>query len=88
MPVLRTSSNFRWPRSFPNPVSFGAHSGMVESFDADVGLGSVSDETGAEWLFHCTEIADGTRLIEVGTEVRFEVGYGGPGRWEAFAVTR
>jgi cold shock CspA family protein len=66
---------------------FGTRSGRIDSFDAEVGLGHVIDDDGVRWLFHCTSIADGTRLIAVGTPVRFEVRSGGPGRWEAFAVT-
>jgi hypothetical protein len=33
--------------------------------------------------FHCTQIADGTRTIDVGTAVTFEVRAGAMGRWEA-----
>ena len=49
----------------------------------DVGLGTVRDEDGREWPFHCTQIADGSRTIDVGAPVVFEVGPGAPGRWEA-----
>lgn len=68
-------------------MGFGNHRGVVRQFDADVGLGEVEDETGARWLFHCTAIADGTRNIEVGTAVDFELRSGGPGHWEAFALS-
>jgi cold shock CspA family protein len=46
--------------------------GRVTAFDEYVGLGEVTtaDDT---YLFHCVEIADGTRTIEVGTEVEFEL---------------
>ncbi|MEM7271542.1 MAG: hypothetical protein AAF547_00555 [Actinomycetota bacterium] len=60
--------------------------GRVDSFDAEVGLGQVIDDTGARWTFHCTTIADGTRRIETGAPVRFRLGPGGPGRWEAFDI--
>lgn len=50
-----------------------ALSGVVESFDADVGLGVVRSPTGASYQFHCIEIADGTRQIGVGVQVTFEV---------------
>jgi cold shock CspA family protein len=63
----------------------GAHTGVVAAYDPDVGVGSVESE-GVEWLFHCTTITDGTRQIEPGTHVRFEVRAGGPGLWEAFDV--
>ncbi len=68
-------------------MSLGSAQGVVEEFDAEVGLGTVVDSDGVRWPFHCTAIADGTRTIEVGTEVRFERSWGGPGRWEATAVT-
>jgi cold shock CspA family protein len=47
--------------------------GRVVDFDEHVGLGHVADESGAELLFHCVEIADGTRTIDVGTRVQFDV---------------
>lgn len=68
-------------------MSLGTRTGVVADFDADVGLGHVVDDGGDRWQFHCTAIADGTRAIDVGTAVSFDVRSGGPGRWEAFAVT-
>jgi len=62
--------------------------GTVASFDEDVGLGTVEGEDGGTWLFHCTRIADGTRTIARGAAVVFEIGPGGPGRWEATAVVK
>lgn len=47
--------------------------GTVTSFDDDVGLGEVTAADGRRLLFHCVEIADGSRTIEVGTAVRFDV---------------
>jgi cold shock CspA family protein len=38
------------------------------------------------WFFHCTQIADGTRTIAVGTPVTFEVRPGQRGTWEATHV--
>lgn len=61
--------------------------GIVERFDVEVGLGTITAETGDAWDFHCTTIADGTRTIQVGAPVSFLISAGGPGRWEAFAVT-
>ena len=49
------------------PVRFG----VVSEFDDEVGLGTVRTADGAEYRFHCVEIADGTRTIEVGTRVMF-----------------
>lgn len=47
--------------------------GRVVDFDEHVGLGHVVDAAGAELLFHCVEIADGTRTIPVGQDVEFDV---------------
>jgi cold shock CspA family protein len=62
--------------------------GKVGSFDADVGLGDVLGEDGRRYPFHCTEIADGSRRIEVGAEVEFVVAPGHRGIREARAVDR
>lgn len=50
-----------------------AHRGAVTSFDAAVGLGVVTTADGEDFSFHCIEIADGTRSIDVGAAVRFDV---------------
>jgi CspA family cold shock protein len=47
--------------------------GTVIEFDDYVGLGEIEGDDGSNYLFHCVEIADGTRTIEVGTEVHFDV---------------
>ena len=57
--------------------------GKVVEFDEHVGLGEVEGEDGRRYGFHCTQIADGTRTIAVGTDVTFEVFPGHLGRWEA-----
>lgn len=58
--------------------------GVVVAWDEHKGYGTVrADDTGAEHFFHCTQIADGTRTIEEGTAVTFEVVAGRLGRWEA-----
>ncbi|MEK7295706.1 MAG: cold shock domain-containing protein [Actinomycetota bacterium] len=44
--------------------------GVVESFDAHRGLGYINAQ-GERFLFHCAEIADGTRDIAVNTQVSF-----------------
>ena len=46
--------------------------GTVTAFDEYVGLGEVTTADGS-YLFHCVEIADGTRTIEVGTDVEFDL---------------
>ena len=60
--------------------------GRVSAFDEHRGLGEVVADDGAAYSFHCTAIADGTRVIAVGTEVQFDVVPGGRGRWEAAAI--
>ncbi|MGE3619617.1 MAG: cold-shock protein [Acidimicrobiia bacterium] len=57
--------------------------GVVRAFDEPRGLGEVEVDGRAPYPFHCTQIADGTRTIEVGTRVEFEVRPGQLGRWEA-----
>jgi len=64
-------------------------SGRVVEFDGHKGYGTVRDgDTGAEYFFHCTQIADGSRTIAVGTEVSFAVRPGRLGRWEATQVNQ
>ncbi len=46
--------------------------GIVTEFDHDRGLGTIVSGDGNAFLFHVIEIADGTRLIEVGQAVRFQ----------------
>jgi cold shock CspA family protein len=61
--------------------------GVVVGFDEARGLGAV-ESGGRTFPFHCTQIADGTRTIEVGATVTFEVRPGHLGRWEAAAVAK
>jgi cold shock CspA family protein len=61
-------------------------SGVVESFDEAVGLGTVWGDDGVAYPFHCTQILGGGRTIAAGSAVTFEVVPGGLGRWEAAAV--
>lgn len=63
-----------------------AQRGTVTAFDEHVGLGTVTDTDGNEYLFHCVEIADGSRTIAVGTAVAFER-LAKLGRYEASALT-
>lgn len=62
---------------------FESATGTVVSFDERSGYGTLWDVDGTEWVFHCTSIADQTRLIDIGAEIRFEVRPGRMGRWEA-----
>jgi cold shock CspA family protein len=59
--------------------------GLVVEFDEPRGLGVVEAE-GERYPFHCTALLDGTRAVEVGTAVSFEVRPAGMGRWEATEI--
>lgn len=59
-----------------------SHAGTVTAFDREVGLGEVTDEHATIWPFHCIAIADGTRTIDLGAQVTFDV-LPKLGRWEA-----
>ncbi len=57
----------------PLAAAFSERTGVVATFDDHVGAGTVRDEGGHLWSFHCTRIADGSRTIAVGAEVSFRV---------------
>jgi len=61
--------------------------GQVTDFDEARGLGTVT-AGGVDYPFHCTQLADGSRTIEVGALVGFEVRPGPMGRWEATAIEK
>lgn len=61
--------------------------GVVTTFDDPRGLGEVTSEDGVTHSFHCTAIADGSRTIDEGTPVTYEVVAGRMGRWEAARIT-
>ena len=65
-----------------------ADRGTVIAFDEHAGFGTVRASDGSELFFHCTQLADRSRTVEVGTEVRFEVIPGHLGRWEAARVEK
>ena len=62
--------------------------GAVVAFDEHKGYGTVRADDGAEYFFHCTQISDGSRTIDVGATVTFDVRPGHLGRWEATAVSK
>lgn len=62
--------------------------GTVVAFDEHAGFGTLRADDGRELFFHCTQLTDGTRRIDVGTGVRFEVVAGHLGRWEGAGVER
>jgi cold shock CspA family protein len=70
------------------PIERDPRQGVVSAFEADRGLGVVTDADGVCFDFHCTAIADGTRLVEVGAPVSFVVRPGRRGRLEARQVER
>jgi cold shock CspA family protein len=59
--------------------------GTVAAFDEPRGLGTI-ESGGRDYPFHCTAILDGTRTIDVGAEVTFDVRPAGSGRWEATGI--
>jgi cold shock CspA family protein len=62
--------------------------GNVIAFDQAKGYGTARSEDGLEYFFHCTQIADGSRFIEVGTTVDFDLVPGHLGRYEASRLRR
>jgi cold shock CspA family protein len=44
-------------------------SGVVDSFDERRGDGFIVTDTDERFYFHCVSIADGSRTIDVGTQV-------------------
>ena len=54
-------------------MSVDTRTGVVVGFDEHVGLGTVRDDAGEELFFHCTQIADGSRMVAIGVAVRFVV---------------
>jgi cold shock CspA family protein len=62
--------------------------GVVESFDDHRGYGTIRADDGTDVFFHCTRIADGSRTIDVGAAVTYDLVPGHHGRYEAAAVTK
>jgi cold shock CspA family protein len=60
--------------------------GIVDGYDEAAGHGTIVDDAGRRWWFHCTAIADGTRTIDTGAAVRFRLAPGTLGRYEATGV--
>lgn len=60
--------------------------GVVDEFDAAVGLGVVRGSDHVAYPFHCTQIADGSRVVDCGAMVEFDVVAGHLGCWEATAL--
>lgn len=66
--------------------AFESGTGEVITFDEPRGLGTIRASDGTELPFHCTAIADGSRTIPEGAQVRYRVVSGHLGRWEATAL--
>ncbi len=60
--------------------------GVVHEFDEEKGYGTIVGNDGRSWFFHCTQIADGSRTVAVGTAVRFGL-VARLGRYEGANVT-
>jgi CspA family cold shock protein len=67
----------------PVAVPLGICTGVVLQFDDPRGLGEVASDAGVTYPFHCANIANGTRQIDVGAAVTWKVVPGRLGRWEA-----
>jgi CspA family cold shock protein len=61
--------------------------GTVAQFDVEKGYGSVRADDGTVYFFHCTAISGGSRTIDEGRRVTFEVVAGHLGRWEAAEIS-
>jgi hypothetical protein len=57
--------------------------GIVMAFDDMLAYGEIVAKGNAKFFFHCTQIADGSRNIAVGTAVEFQGIAGRMGKWEA-----
>jgi CspA family cold shock protein len=64
-----------------------ARRGVVAAFDEQSGLGILAGHDGVEHPFHCIEIADGSRTVDIGAEVTFDL-LAKFGRWEAANIRR
>jgi cold shock CspA family protein len=61
--------------------------GRVTEFDEARGLGTITSDDGRVHPFHCTQITDGSRQIEPGAAVRFEL-LPKLGRYEAGSIEK
>jgi len=76
-------------------VSHGTSSelrrGIVVGFDDPAGYGTIAEtepdnDSGEEWFFHCSAIADGSRTIDPATAVICRVAAGRMGQFEAIDI--
>lgn len=64
-------------------MSDARRTGTVESYDDHAGFGWIVAGDGDRHWFHCTQITDGSRHVDPGTHVSFDITAGHLGRWEA-----
>jgi cold shock CspA family protein len=69
-------------------MAFETGAGVVEEFDESRGWGTIVADDGDVLPFHCTAIADGSRTVEAGRRVQFNVVPGLSGRWEAARIEK
>jgi cold shock CspA family protein len=62
--------------------------GAVTAFDEPRGLGLIEADDGRTYPFHCTALIDGTRAVDPGSPVTFEIRPAGMGRWEATRIDK
>ncbi len=60
--------------------------GVVSAFDVDRGWGTVTSGRGGSYGFHCAQIADGSRQIDVGANVSARIVPGLAGAYEATRI--
>jgi cold shock CspA family protein len=61
---------------------------VVRAFSAEQGLGTLADDEGSTFPFHCTALTDGSREVEPGRAVLFVVRPGHRGQLEAQEVVK
>jgi cold shock CspA family protein len=62
--------------------------GQVETFDELRGDGVLVSDGGTMFYFHCVNIADGSRSVNLGQKVEARRGVGHLGHDEAFAIEK
>ena len=61
--------------------------GRVTEFDEGRGLGTITAEDGQTYPFHCTQLTDGSRQVDTGQDVRFDL-LPKLGRYEAGTIDK
>ncbi len=62
--------------------------GLVVAFDERVALGYVESEDGSKYMFHCVSLIDGSRSVDIGQNVIFDVTAGHRGIYEATRIKK